>query len=238
MTLTLEQRVASFLRLTQPRNAQPVTLRALTLHMLQYTAPQLFEQLSLKNKLEASIQRCGKVKTTCIRLTSPDAAQAEIDAWYLRVLYQQAHVPPEPWRLHAMLRQLQAQEFSLYAWLLGEMAARCGVDVRLNFGPRPFKDNQVIDGYYLTHLLMLESDYFMRPVAASTIRSLSKALNALTPWLETHASLDLAAEVALCLRFLGQKASRALRLVRGKPLPSDSHTQAAVLLALSFEKRD
>jgi D-amino peptidase len=234
--LTLEQRVASLLRITQPAHAQSITLRALTLHMLQYTAPVLFERLALKSKLEASVLRCGKVKTACTRLTSPDGAQAEIDAWYVSTLYHQSHQPPEPWRLHATLRELHVQEYSLYTWLLGELAARCGIDVRFNFGPRPFRDNQVVDGYYLTHQVMLESDYFMRPVPAATGRFLSKALTALVPWLQTHPNLDLAAEVALCLQFLGHRALRALRLVRGKRLPSEPHTQAAVLLALSFER--
>ena len=230
-------RLDTFLAATAGDAPTDVALRTLTLQMLRALAPRLFAQRGLAPHLQAALERCHRVGYGFPGTLDPDLLQAGIDAWFCRHLHGLPHPPPERVALEAALRELAAADQLLYAWLLGEIAARCGVDVRLPMdGPRPFlRVSRTHDAYFVTHLVLLASDYVARPVSAAQAAEWADALTEYVPWLHRNPNLDLAGEVAFCLRFLGRDAASLLSLVEAAPHSDDPHTQATALLALSVE---
>jgi hypothetical protein len=240
----VKDRLETFLAATSGDSGESITLRALTLHMLAQVAPRLFEQRKLKATWDRALEACRYVEFDF----SGDRVQLQcgVDAWYCRFLEGLPHVPPSAERLGDVLRTLangrypftptlsppgEREHSLLYAWLMGEQAARCGVDVRVPMQPRPFKGTHPLhDAYWLTHLVMLDTDYFAKPLSHPDAQAWGDELSALVP---SHA--DLAGEVALCLRFMKRDASGALELVRDAPVTEDAHAQATALLALSAE---
>ncbi|MDP1823144.1 MAG: hypothetical protein Q8L48_07880 [Archangium sp.] len=212
-------------------------LLALTLHMLEHLAPRLFEQLGLGALQREALEQCQAVAYDFSG--DADRLQAGVDAWYCRHLKGLPHPPPDGDALRRALRALAEDDQLIYAWLIGEQAARCGLDVRVDVGPRPFMHgSRLHDAYWVTHLVMLGSDYFARPLTHPDAQAWGDALTALIPWLEQNPNADLAGEVAFCLRFLRRDASAALDLLQRAPATEDPHAQATALLALSVESPD
>ncbi len=216
-------------------------MRALTLHMLEHLAPRLFASRGLRAIQAEALERCATVAYVFDR--GEDSLEASIDAWYCRYLKGLPHPPPEEAALRAALRSLVEEDNLIYAWVLGEQASRCGVDVRAPMKARPYLGrSRLHDAYWLTHLVLLDSDYFARPLSHPEAATWADALEDLVPWLREQPHADLAGEVASCLRFLGRDARAALALL--SPLSPTlspagererSHELATALLAHSAE---
>jgi hypothetical protein len=236
-------RLERFLAATADDSGESITLRALTLHMLEHVAPRLFATRKLKPIQDRALEDCARVEFDFSG--DPVRLQAGVDAWYCRFLKGLPHAPPPRARLAAVLSGLALDEHALtptlsrgerenellYAWLIGEQAARCGVDVRVPLTPRHFKGTHPLhDAYWLTHLVMLDSDYFAKPLSHPDAGEWGDEFSALEP----HDD-DLAGEVALCLRFMRRDAGLLLARLRNAPVTEDAHAQATALLALSAE---
>lgn len=229
-------RLATFLAATDTGRPEDVALRALTLHVLEHVAPAAFAARGLAAVQRDALQRCAGVGYGFDEALEPDRLQAGLDAWLCRHLKALPHPPPDAAALRTALQWLAEEELLLYAWLLGELAARCGVDVRLAVPPRPFRHGpRLHDTYYLTHLVLLATDYCARPLTHADGGAWGDALLAAVPWLEQEPNEDLAGEVALCLRFMRRATPEVLALVEQAGVSDDPHTQATVLLALSVE---
>lgn len=230
-------RLEHFLALTAGPADDQVVLRALVLHMLRHRAPRLFAARALGPVLHAALEACAHVPFALEGTPEGDPLQDAVDAWYLRHVYRLPHAPPDRDAFATALRALADDDQLLYAWLLGELGARCGLDVRVPLDrPRPFLNvSRLHDGYWLTHLVLLDTEYLARPVSHPDAADWADALAGFVPWLARHPNLDLAGEVALCLDVLGRDASAALRLVQAAPPGDDPHEVATGLLALSGE---
>lgn len=234
--MTVDERLTTFLADSDRDDPHEIALRTLTLHMLAHVAPRRFEARGLKPLLEDALRRCARVDYGFDQATSADRLMAGLDAWYCRTLYQLPHAPPDPFALRTALQWLEDDGDLLYAWLLGELAHRCGLDARRPIEGRPFLAfSRLHDAYFLTHLVMLDTDYFARPLSHPDATAWGDALLELVPWLERKPNDDLAGEVALCLRFMGRATPDLMRLVENAAPTTDTHAQATVLLALSAE---
>ena len=208
-------------------------MRTLTLQMLSRLVPLGFVQRGLDELLSASLSACSRVGYS---YESADRIQAGVDAWYCRQLAGLPHSPPDEGELRAALQWLADDDQLIYAWLIGEQAARCGLEVRVKLEePRPLREHPLHDAYWLTHLVLLDSDYLARPLRHPDARTWGDELEALVPWLLREPNLDLAGEVALCLRFLGREAGPLRNLLERAGIGVDAHQQATALLALSAE---
>lgn len=228
-------RLQIFLDATNDDTAIHVTLRGLVFHMLEAVAPKLYAARSIQPIHEATLQACANV-SYAFDESDADVLQAGIDAWYLRHVRGLPHHKPDEARLRAMLQRLKDSGDAIYSWLLGELAARAGLDVRLTFTNGQFSEPPLHGAYFLTHLVMLDTDYFTRPASHAEVRDWSDALARLIPWLTREPNPDLAGEVALCLHFLKHpEATAAKKLIEGIEPGPDTHEQATMLLALCAE---
>lgn len=230
-------RLDALLLATSDDSAESITLRGLTLHMLEGVAPRFYAERHLQPLHLETLERCRTVTYGFDdEHADPDRLQAGIDAWYLRHVRGLPHVPPGREQMAALVQALNDQGGSLYAWLLGELAARCGLDVRIPFGASDFKTTRLYEAYWLTHLVMLDSDYFTRPLSHAERDTWADAIAQLVPWLARKPNADLAGEVALCLQFLKRPEAIAARaLIAEVPPGGDAHQQATVLLGLLAE---
>ncbi|MDP3156576.1 MAG: hypothetical protein Q8N23_28145 [Archangium sp.] len=183
--------------------------------------------------LSASLKDCERVTYS---FENADRLQAGVDAWYCRHLAGLPHAPPDAAELRAALQWLADDDQLIYAWLIGEQANRCGLEVRVKLDePRPLQEHPLHDAYWLTHLVLLDSDYLARPLSHPDAPAWGDELAQLVPWLLREPNLDLAGEVALCLRFMGRDAGPLLNLLERAGPGVDAHQQATALLALSAE---
>lgn len=228
-------RLERFLADTDDDSPLHVPLRALTLHMLHGVAPKRFAALNLAAVQRDALERCAHVDFGFDG--DEERLQAGIDAWFCRHVKGLPHPRPDPARLRAALQTCVDESSLIYAWLLGEIAARCGVDVRVPLPrPRPYVGvSRLHDTYWLTHLPMLHTDYFAKPLTHPDAKDWADGLQSSVAWLAKNPNDDLAGEVALCLRVLGRDPSAALALFRDHDVPEDTHAQATALLALSAE---
>lgn len=230
-------RLDTFLSATDSDDPHHVALRALTLHMLAGLAPRLFTQRDLAKVQQAALEKCASVPLGLSEPVDEEALQSGIDAWFCRHVRGLPHTPPNREALRAAFDALVENDLLIYAWLLGEIAARCGVDARVPVPKaRPYIGaSRLHDTYWLTHLVMLDTDYFAKPVKHRDASDWADALESSGHWLQRQPNDDLAGEVALCLRVLGRDATLALSLFRDHAPPEDPHAQATALLALSVE---
>lgn len=246
-----ERALASFLAATDTADEEDVSLRALTLRMLRGHAPSLFAKAGLAELLAAALEKTSGVSNVLAGAPNPDVLQARFDAWYLRHLEGLPHEAPSAAAVRAEIARLNDDGDQLYAWLLGELAARCGTDERLGFGPRHFRGvSRLHDLYWLTHLVLLESDYFAKPIDHADTGEWVAAFVAATPWIIENHAVDLAGEVLFSLQALGEPASAAsnalLAFVAGfaradgtQHDPTNeggsTHATATALVAFAFE---
>jgi D-amino peptidase len=230
-------RLETFLAATDDGSAVHVTLRALVFHMLEGVAPKLYSARGLDALRTRALEQCAHVGYAFGEPgADPDRLQAGIDAWYLRRVRGLPHAPPDRLLLRAGLETLRDEGDTLYAWLLGELAAHAGLDVRVPFTAAAFKTSRLHESYYLTHLVMLDSVYFTRPLSHRDAAAWGDALAQLVPWLTRAPNPDLAGEVALCLHFMRRpEAAAAKELIAQVEPGEDTHQQATMLMALSAE---
>lgn len=218
-----------FLSATADDSPESIALRTLTLHMLEHLAPKFFQARGLATIQHAALEQCASVECVFDPLDE-DRLEAGIDAWYCRHVKGLPHRPPDRERLRLALQTFAADDRVIYAWLLGQQAARCGLEVRVVETPRHV--SLVHEVYWLTHLVLLESDYFARPIQRD---DWADALEKLVPWLLVNPHADLAGEVAFCLRFLGRDARALFPIFAPVSESRTNHEMATALLALSAE---
>jgi D-amino peptidase len=238
----VDRALQAFLSLTEGGDDEARALRALTLHMLEGHAPGAFARRGLGPTLEAAVAELGEVPLALPKGLSPDVGMARVDAWYVRRERGLPHAPLEPHLLRAYLEHLEGEGHGLYAWLLGEMAATCGLDVRLPFPARAMRGvSRVADLYWLTHLYLLDTRYLRAaPKHPDTVAWTEEVLVA-TPWVVEQGLVDLAAELAFCLQCVDEAGGGAhealLSLLAGHQRPDgcmdDAHATAGALLAFA-----
>jgi D-amino peptidase len=200
----------AFLALTEGGDDEARALRALTLHMLEGHAPGAFARRALGPTLEAAVAALAEVPLALPPGLSPDVGMARVDAWYVRRERGLPHAELEPQALRSYLEHLDEEGHGLYAWLLGEMVASCGLDVRLSIPERALRDvSHLVDLYWLTHLYLLGSRYLRTPLEDARAAAWTEELLVATPWLVEQGHVDLAAEVAFCLQCVGESGSGA-----------------------------
>ncbi|MFT3706980.1 MAG: hypothetical protein QM817_04855 [Archangium sp.] len=231
-------RFERFLAATDDPSAMHITLRALVFHILEAVAPKFYSARGVAPLHQRSLEQCKDVPYLFDVKEDEDAdlIQTGIDAWYLRRARGLPHTPPDRQKLRATLEALRARGDVIYTWLLGELAAHAGVDVRLKFDRSDFKVSRLVEGYYLTHLVMIDSVYFTRPLRHRDAAVWADVIAQMVPWLTRLPNPDLAGEVALCLTFMKRKeAAAARKLIEHVEPGEDTHEQATMLIGLTAE---
>jgi D-amino peptidase len=242
----------AFLSLTEDSGDASRALRALTLHMLEGHAPAFFARAGLRPVLEAAVEALAQVPMELPPGLPPGDGMARVDAWYVRKERGLSHPTPTEYTLRQYLQHLDGEGYGLHAWLLGELGAQCGVDMRLMFPERAMRPySHVMDLYWLTHLYLLDTRYLRTPLRSPQAAAWTEELLVATPWLVTERQVDLAAEFAFCLQCAGEEGSgaheallellashqqpdgRVLEEVEGQGEENAAHSTAGTLLAFA-----
>ncbi|WP_306818888.1 M55 family metallopeptidase [Archangium lipolyticum] len=241
-TEATERALRAFLSLTEEGDDESRALRALTLHMLEGHAPGAFARLGLGATLAAAVAALAEVPLALPFGLPAEVGMSRVDAWYVLRERGLPHAPLEPEALRAYLEYLNGQDEGLHAWLLGEMAATCGMDVRLSIPERALRSTwRLADLYWLTHLYLLDTRYLRLPLKDPGAAAWTEELLVATPWVVEQGHVDLAAEVAFCLQCAGESGGGAhallLSLLREHQRPDgameDAHATAGALLAFA-----
>lgn len=241
--------LAAFLALTADDGDESRALKPLTLHMLEGMAPRFFARHALGPMLSEALEAAAAVPMGLGHLRDADVLQARVDAWYLRTLRGLPHDGPEARTVRQVLERLRAEDDVIYAWLLGELAARAGIDVRLDFPERPFRGQaRLHDLYWVAHLVLLDTDYFAHPLRHPDASGWLAALLAGAPGVIARQEWDLAGELVACLAFGGEPHAAAVdallaslaegqqpdgALREGAGLEPNAHATATGLLAFA-----
>ncbi|OJH35944.1 DUF6895 family protein [Cystobacter ferrugineus] len=238
-----ERALTAFLALTPGTDDASRALRALTLHMLEGHAPRTFAHWELGPVLGAAVDALAEVPLALPEGLAPDDGMARVDAWFVRHERSLPNRRLEPAALRAYLEHLDNEGYGLHAWLLGEMVATCGMDVRLPIPERVFRDlSRVMDLYWLTHRYLLDSRYLRAPVRAPDAAAWTEELRVATPWVLEQGNADLAGEVAFCLQCVGESrggphaALLTFLAERQRPegdMEGNAHATATALLAFA-----
>jgi D-amino peptidase len=252
-----QRALRAFLRLTEGSDDESRTLRALILHMLEGHAPRAFTRWGLGPTLEQAVEALAAVPRELGPEVAPILGMARVDAWYVRHMRGLESSAPPAEELRRYLELLEAEGLSIYAWLLGELALACGVDVRLPHLERPQRgDSFPADLYWLTHLFLVDTHYLHRPLSDARAPEWTEELLLAAPRLIAEGQADLGAEVALCLQCAGEVGGGVhealLELILRRQQPGGevtdvvqeeespwevAHTTAAAMLALAGAER-
>ncbi|HYO57042.1 DUF6895 family protein [Archangium sp.] len=241
-TEAVDRALRAFLSLTEGEDDEARALRALTLHMLEGHAPGAFARRGLGPTLEAAVAVLAEVPLALPEGLSPDVGMARVDAWYVRRERGLPHAPLEPHVLRSYLEHLEGGGHRLHAWLLGEMAATCGLDVRLPIPARAMRDvSRVADLYWLTHLYLLDTRYLRAAPKHPDVAAWTEEVLVAMPWVVEQGHVDLAAELVFCLQCVGEAGGGAhaalLSLLARQQQPDgrmdDAHATAGALLAFA-----
>jgi hypothetical protein len=201
----------AFLRLTDDATDEHRALRPLALHMLAGLAPRFFKKHRLQETLDASLEAAAAVPMGLGHVHDPEVLQARVDAWYLRRLRGLPQDAPAAATVRQVLHRLNDTDQVLFSWLLGELAAKAGIDARLTFPDRPYRGaSRLHDLYWVTHQVLLDTDYFLRPLAHPDAGAWTACLLAGAPGVLARRELDVAGELAFCLAFAGEVHAAAL----------------------------
>ena len=245
--------LGAFLEDTRAEDARSVALRALALHMLEGHAPRLFREFELPPVLAGSVEALSALPPEFPAGLPFDDGVARADALYVRRARGLAHPAPDPASLRRYLASLDEQGYGTHAWMIGELAAACGVEARLPIPERPLRlHSHLIDLYWLTHLILFDTAYLVRRPASPRLPVWIEELLAGAPWALSIGHFDLAAELAFCLQSAGEAESPThAQLLHGLlrrqsldgrlgdegPAGEDpegvAHTTAAALIALA-----
>jgi hypothetical protein len=183
--------------------------RALTLHMLQGVAPRTFASLGLKASLDAALQTLTQVPNTFPPALDPFEAMARLDALYLRDLRGLPVAPFPKGDLRALIEAFKAQGNELFAWLFAELARPLGVDVEARVGMVMRLRSPLIPLYELTHVVLVDTGYLLRP-ASQVTRALAPRLLEGASWAAAQGQLDILGELLFCLGAVGVPIDDAL----------------------------
>jgi D-amino peptidase len=186
--------------------------RALTLHMLETHAPRFFQAAQLAPRLEAAMAALEGFPHEFEAGLDTEAAMGRLDALYL--FHERGLGAPsaDPAQLGAYVEGLQTSHGPLWAWVFSELGKAIGVASLPEVSPRACRGRSKLeDLYWLTHLVLFETRYLRRPLAARCLRAEVDELAQAAPWVIGDERLDLAAEVAFCLQAAGRRRAAAHR---------------------------
>lgn len=222
--------------------------RALTLHMLRGLAPAFFAANGLQTEWEQALDRLRSVPARFPPELTLDQAMSRLDALYLRRLHgTEKESSFDRAGLADYITGLREPPALLAAWVMGRQARTLGVEAGPVWEERfPFaEESWQLHLYFVTHLFMLESDYFLRAVEpAHFSQELEQLERGLRP-LGQGRRWDLLAEAQLCLascRRAEPDVDQALRKAQridgswaesGHDIRQAAHTTCSCLVALA-----
>lgn len=197
----IDKLLTAFFKITASDTERMLALRALTLHMIEGLAPKVYAQYKLKKHFEETLVPLKKIDFSFNEHLPAEEAMARVDTFYLLHIRDLKYIKPLEEDLINYINYVSEHGSTIYAWLLGELAATCGFKTRLNFGIRPFKaEYPTLDIYWITHQMLITTRYFQKPLSTlgwtDRINDLLKA----TPWLIEEEKVDIGGEVAFCLQ--------------------------------------
>lgn len=199
---------------------------ALTLHMLEFLAPQFFAEHKLKAPLAAALEGLKKVPAGFGAKLDPDEAMARLDALYLRKVRGLEPRKFSPVALKAAIAAASRQLGTLYGWLMGELAAPLGVRARVTLSEQwPFRHDRVIHLYHLTHIVLVDTRYLMKSVPQNLVEELIE-LHGAMDGLEEKGCWDLLGECVFCLNRAGTPTPRAVDALLGAQKSDGSFAEA------------
>jgi hypothetical protein len=198
----------SFWTQTEDRSEEHVALRALVLHMLERHAPQVFTELDLGAHLVAAIDDLADVPAALEPELLFPAAQARVDACFVRSERNVGGPRLDAAELGVLLRQLASCGDDIYVYILGEMAALIGIESQIPLEDRPYRDDdRTEDLYWLTHVFLIASRFLAKPVRPEQLGHHIEELFLAVPWVIETEQVDLAAEMAICLQLVGEHSA-------------------------------
>lgn len=205
-----DQALTAFLQAMEGTASHQRAELALTLHMLEFLAPRFFADCRLQPRLDAALAELIKVPATFSAKVDDDEAMARLDALYLRKirgLKPSRFVASE---LKAAIKRSEQRTATLFGWLMGELALPLGVKARIPLESRwPFRSQQVIHLYHLTHIVLVDTEYLRKPVPIELADELVELQGALGS-LAASGSWDLLGECVFCLNRAGTRAPDAI----------------------------
>lgn len=226
--------------------------RALTLQMMSTLGSHWFERAGLQPELDKALDRLSEVSTDFQPDLSLDVAMSRLDALYLCRLNGRAVADFDSTALARYIRDAERSYGLLPSWLMGEQAYLLGVDARRILPePFPFADqNWLLHLYHLTHICMLESDYFLRPGRVARRQDELAQLERAVPPLIAGQMWDLLAEAQMCFKAGGHFNLAADAAIRAAQRADGSwseklqgkreigHTTSACLVAVATDTRE
>lgn len=189
---------------------------ALTLHMLEALAPRFFAEQQLAAAFDRSLAALNKVPANFGPKVNANDAMGRLDALYLRKVRGLEPRAFDPAAVERAVKRAGEESGPLWEWLMGELAVPLGIDARLTFDQRwPFAryEDRTTHLYFVTHLVMIDTAYLMKPITVVLVDELYELQQAL-PALIGRNALDLLGECAFCLNRAGTPTPEALEAMR------------------------
>ncbi len=221
----------AFLRLTEGAREESIALRALILVMLERHAPGRFVELGLADARAAAVEALTRIPLDLPETLPPDLGLARIDAWYLRRQLGLDGPRLEPAAFERWLHALIEVGDLTYAWLLSEMARPALPELSLRVPQRSLRDDRLFDLYWVTHELLLDTEYLARPwseVGADRVETLLLSAR----WAAERGHVDLAGEIALMLQVTGEHRTDAHALALSAVLQAQAEDGAVLDLSM------
>lgn len=224
---------------TMPREHDgDVTTFALTLHMLQHHAPRFFAAHVHDDTFRSALAALDAVDTAFPEGLSWEDAQARLDALYVRHLRGITLPTFDVDGLRTTVAHMAGLS-PVGGWLLAQLALPLGVVVEVVDGV----DDDVLEFYRATHVVLLSGQYFQRPAVVSS--SVVATIEIGGAFAFDRSRWDLLAECVFCLQTLEHpyesgwlSALRAVQKASGLVVEPDApeqafHCTAAALLAFA-----
>lgn len=204
----LSRSIEAFLELTEDDSERMRALRLLTLHMLEGYAPKAFRRHAPPLEIERLLKSFENYSASFEPDLTSDDGMARLDICYVLHSRSRKYQIADAAELKRYLEGLIDAGHLIYAWLCGELAFHCGVDVRVKAGIRPFKGvSRLHDLYWVTHQFLLATRYLQRPLPKIGWGFTANELIESIPWIIDERYVDLGAEIALCLQLADKRSA-------------------------------
>jgi hypothetical protein len=223
--------------------------RALTLQMLKGLAPRFFAKHALQAELDHALERLDELPATFEVGLELDQAMSRVDALHLRKVNGLRVKTYDAEQLELYIAATLDTRGLLPAWLMSEQVKTLGVAAPVALPARfPFVESHwLMHVYFVTHLFMLDTDYFLRPAEPARFwEELDQLERAVKPLIDGQ-YWDLLAETELCLASCDRQSPAALSALRsaqqddgswaerGQDARQAGHSTAACLIAVAAE---
>jgi D-aminopeptidase len=214
----------------QPDEEYRLALRALVCHMAQSWCPSLLAGLHLSPHLGCLLDQLSQLPQDYPQGLSVSQAMSRIDAAYLLKRHGRNFTRPNRIQLRGFVERIGGEQ-TLSAWMISELAKHTGCALGLNFVERPYRVPQagfepdvqrMWDLYWLTHELLFASDYLTLTKQKRFSQSFCEELLDWIPWVISNCIWDLAAEISLCLLYLGEEQTPRTVELMGQLLENQS----------------